>query len=288
LFVAYGLAGFAIFNHWQNGLVGEGTDEMIRGISAYFANESDFIRHTLDPVITEKLVREGMRELSLEEQYALIVNKQFSDYQRFYNQFCADLVERSALGLDAVFVILSGMGIPGGSTVVVSNDESMIYEWPVPSYLLEAIDDETPYLYLEGGVPELGLEGEHIIFVEVFSYAQLTQAYVGVKSLRAEVGEMRDFYESERKAVSARYIPTVAVSLVALVLLSLLVLGFLLRRNITRPVEELSEAAGRVMQGDLDVEIAVREGEDLAGLQRAFREMVESLRRLISRSVEGD
>jgi len=38
----------------------------------------------------------------------------------------------------------------------------------------------------------------------------------------------------------------------------------------------------------LDVEIAVREGEDLAGLQRAFREMVESLRRLISRSVEGD
>ena len=53
-------------------------------------------------------------------------------------------------------------------------------------------------------------------------------------------------------------------------------------------LEELSEAAGRVMQGDLDVEIAVREGEDLAGLQRAFREMVESLRRLISRSVEGD
>ncbi len=287
-FLAYGLAGFMIFSRWQNSLVDEGTGEMIRGISEYFVNESDFIRHTLDPVITEKLVQEGMRELSLEENYALMVNKQLSDYQRFYNRFCADLVERSALGLDAVFVILSGMGIPGGSTVVVSSDESMVYEWPVPSWLGEAIDEGTPYIYFEEGIPELGLQGEHTVVIETFSYAQLAQAYVGVKSMRAEVGEIKDFYESEKGAVSARYIPTVAVSLLALVVLSLVVLGFLLRRNITRPVEELSEAAGRVMQGDLDVEIAVREGEDLAGLQRAFKEMVESLHKLISRSVEED
>lgn len=42
----------------------------------------------------------------------------------------------------------------------------------------------------------------------------------------------------------------------------------------------------RVMDGDLEVEIPVREGEELEGLKLAFREMVDSFRLLMDRATE--
>jgi HAMP domain-containing protein len=99
---------------------------------------------------------------------------------------------------------------------------------------------------------------------------------------------MRGFYGQEKHDVYIMLIPVMAGALIALILLTFLAMSFFIRRNITRPVEELSTAAEQVMQGNLDVEIPVREGEELEGLEQAFREMVESLRKLIARSTEED
>jgi len=55
----------------------------------------------------------------------------------------------------------------------------------------------------------------------------------------------------------------------------------------TEPIDELSAAAERVMEGDLEVEITVREGEEFEGLKRVFRDMVDSIKRMIERSMEG-
>jgi methyl-accepting chemotaxis protein len=288
MFLASGLASFFVFNHWQNNLINEGMDKTIQKISGYFSNGSDYIRNTLDPVITEKMVEEGMKNLSLEEQFALIMDKKISDYQRFYNYFSKDLVDMGALGMEKVMVVLAGGWIPGGATVVVSDDESLIYEWTVPAYLLRAIEEDVPYLYFEKGIPELGLEGEQIIAIETFQLMGLSQAYIGIKSMHAEIAEMRGFYGQEKHDVYIMLIPVMAGALIALILLTFLAMSFFIRRNITRPVEELSTAAEQVMQGNLDVEIPVREGEELEGLEQAFREMVESLRKLIARSTEED
>jgi hypothetical protein len=38
------------------------------------------------------------------------------------------------------------------------------------------------------------------------------------------------------------------------------------------------------MEGNLDVEIIVREGEDFEGLKRVFKQMVDSIRLMIERS----
>jgi len=56
-------------------------------------------------------------------------------------------------------------------------------------------------------------------------------------------------------------------------------------KRITRPIDELSAAAEEVMEGNLDVEIEVRRGEEFEGLKRAFKDMVESFRRYIAKSV---
>jgi signal transduction histidine kinase len=54
--------------------------------------------------------------------------------------------------------------------------------------------------------------------------------------------------------------------------------GLMLSRAVTRPVRGLTEAAGAVAQGDLDRRVAVRTGDELGRLSRAFNEMTARLR----------
>ncbi len=286
MFLVFGLVTFSIFSGWQNGLIDEGRERMIEGISRYFVSASHYIRDTLDPVIAEKMLEGGFGDIPLEEQYGMLLRGEMTDYQRFYNQFSEQLVELGALGMERVMVVLAGMGIPDGATVVVCDDESLVYNWEVPDYLLKAIDVGTPYLYMKDGIEELGFEGEYIVAIELFKISGLTQAYIGAKPIRAEVAELRGFYDKEKRDLYAVLVPFMAAVFVAFILLTFLVVGYLIRRNITRPVEELSAAAGQVMRGDLDVKITVNEGDDISQLQRAMAEIVESLRRLISRSTE--
>ena len=79
-------------------------------------------------------------------------------------------------------------------------------------------------------------------------------------------------------------IPVVVGTLIVLVLLTFLALSFLIRRQITRPANDLSAAAEQIMDGSLDVEIPIREGEELESLKHLFREMVEGFRMLIARA----
>jgi HAMP domain-containing protein/preprotein translocase subunit SecG len=286
MFLASGLACFLVFNHWQNDIIDEGRNELVRAVSDYFINASHYIRGTLDPVITEKMREAGMKDPDITESFALMREGKTSDYQDFYIQFCEQLVDIGALGMERVMVVLTGGLVPGGATVVVSDKAGDVYNWPVPDYLLEAIREGEPYLYFEGGIPELGLEGEYIMAIETFDFSGLTQAYIGVKSMRAEMAELRGFYDHEKGYIYLALIPVMAGALIALVLLTFLVMRYFIRRNITAPVDELSAAMARVMEGDLEVEITVREGEELESLERAFREMVESFRRLMERATE--
>jgi len=72
--------------------------------------------------------------------------------------------------------------------------------------------------------------------------------------------------------------------LVAVVLLAIvagLALGRLLARLISRPVVELSDAAGRVAGGDLDIAIPVRTRDEVGRLAGAFNHMTTELRTYI-------
>jgi len=68
-------------------------------------------------------------------------------------------------------------------------------------------------------------------------------------------------------------------------IISFFVLSYLIRKRITEPIDELAATAEEVMQGDLEVEAKVHEGGEFEGLERAFKEMVDSFRKYIARSV---
>lgn len=74
-------------------------------------------------------------------------------------------------------------------------------------------------------------------------------------------------------------------SIIIVILITFFFLNYLINKQIVRPVKELSAAAAKVLEGDLDVAVDVQEGEELEDLKRAFNEMLESLRNMITKSV---
>ena len=67
--------------------------------------------------------------------------------------------------------------------------------------------------------------------------------------------------------------------------ISFFVLSYMIRRRITEPVDQLAAAAEQINEGNLDVDIAVHEGGEFEGLERAFKQMVDSWRTYIDKSV---
>jgi nitrogen fixation/metabolism regulation signal transduction histidine kinase len=74
------------------------------------------------------------------------------------------------------------------------------------------------------------------------------------------------------------------ISVFVVAIISFFILSLMLRKRITEPIDELAATAEEVMQGNLDVEVAVHEGGE--GLEGAFKEMVEDFRRFIARSMD--
>ncbi|GEM_PF-595558 len=284
IFLISGSVNFLVFNHWQNNLIDKSVDKMIQQVSGQFTGMSVFVRDTLDPIVTEKLAENAIPNLTIQQQAKYVLDKKAYEYQAFYIQFSKDIVARGLMGLEKLMVVLAGFGVPKGAMVIVSDDTSLIYNWPVPNYLVNAMKKGTSYLYFEKGIPTLGLKGEQVITIKTFRTLGLYHAYLGVIPMHKEIAEMRSFYSREKRDLYVTLIPVVIGTLIVLVLLTFLALSFLIRRRITRPANELSAAAEQIMDGSLDVEIPIREGEELESLKHLFREMVESFRILITKA----
>ncbi|MBN1288304.1 MAG: HAMP domain-containing protein [Actinobacteria bacterium] len=94
-----------------------------------------------------------------------------------------------------------------------------------------------------------------------------------------------DSYYSEKKNSLLKTIGIVIWSSVLLmIIITILSFRYLLRKNITGPIDDLTEIIREVAAGNLDAQVGIRPGEDLEGLKRAFTEMINSLKRLIDRS----
>ncbi|UPU37194.1 methyl-accepting chemotaxis protein [Geomonas paludis] len=83
-------------------------------------------------------------------------------------------------------------------------------------------------------------------------------------------------------ASAARFI----AAFLALGLLLALVLGVVITRLITRPLDKAVQAANRLAEGDLTVEVVVDSKDETGQLQAAMGHMVQSLRVLVSQTVQ--
>ncbi len=189
------------------------------------------------------------------------------------------------MNADSMFMVVMPSAFIPEAEVFMSSDESLLYKWKVPDYLTKAIDEGLPYIYLPDGMPELGLSEETLVVIRDFGNDQYNSAFVGIGSLHDKVAVINDFYNKQKKDSTILLALIMLISSIILSLLSFFGLKYLIGKRITKPVDELAALAEEVMEGNLDVKIEIRKGEEFEGLKQAFKELLDVIRNLVSRSV---
>ncbi len=291
LMIASGLVIFFFINGTLNRMMDKSIDKLVE-------EEAETI-HTGLKYLAESLTEEIMSDIkqySVEDTVQMLLTsieeKKPSPVMEMANERLRKQVEEGVLGvrLNIAMALPMPPVIPE-ATILLSTDESLNYS-PVPPEVLAAIEEASSggeeSAYFEGGIPALGLEEETL--VSLYSMSKIDPMYRGFwgahfVSMHEAVADINDFYDSERKRASLIVGLIVGCSVILVILITFFVLSMLIRRQITAPIDELSAAAEQVMEGDLDVEIEIRQGEEFEGLKRAFKEMVESFRKYIAKSV---
>jgi NtrC-family two-component system sensor histidine kinase KinB len=105
-----------------------------------------------------------------------------------------------------------------------------------------------------------------------------------MQAVRHEATRLRDLnqetmYAASRRAESLAERVVASAGLLGLAAIGFgLVLSLLLSRHLTRPVDRLRQAAGRVATGDYDVAVDITRNDELGFLALQFNDMVERLR----------
>ncbi len=282
VFVATGLASFFFFRSSQNRLVEKSVNKLIETEAESFAGTFEVVNGFVSPEYKARMAEPG----AVDEFVAAMMSKSLTQVQTEASQLYREMVDDGLLGMELMVSLLPPGELNTAPMVIVSSDKSLIYEWQVPDYIVEALEAGDSYIYSEDGIPELGLEGEQLILLSV-SPGSTPLWFMAVRPMAGDVAEINAFFEDEKNRANLVLALVIGISVIVIIIITFFVLSYLIRKQITDPIDELSAAAEQVMEGDLEVEIAVREGEEFEGLKRVFRDMVDSIKRMIERSMEG-
>ena len=214
-------------------------------------------------------------------------NKELSELQETAISTLKELVATGVLGVE--LIIMATLAMPPvleESMIIASSDEILVFD-SLPDYITSAIEDGEAYLFMEDGAVGFGLEGEYLVsFYDMSRVSPTLARFWGLHfvPMHDAVVDIQEFYNSEKNRASLILALIIGGTILFVILITFFVLSYLIRKQITEPIEELSAAAEEVMEGNLDVEIEVREGEEFEGLKRAFKEMVENFRKYIAKS----
>jgi methyl-accepting chemotaxis protein len=107
------------------------------------------------------------------------------------------------------------------------------------------------------------------------------------------LASLKSLTESSRQHMqdNQRWSIFIIATLTVLIVLALAAVSLLINRSLTRPLNEVVEAAGRMARGDLSASIEVRSQDEIGELSLAMRQMLDYLRemaRVADAIAEGD
>lgn len=300
LFISAGAVSLLFFRNSQGRLIQESKDKLIENRGNLMCSTNEYVVN-LQSQIAMLSFPGSTPESMVTDIGAGIAGKTVSPQQEVVNEMLRTLMDNGFWNSTIAFY-----GIPAypeavpEPTIIMSSDNGNMYN-KVPAVLVDLMkmgEDENrtgrkrfnarnAYEFFEGGVPELGLEGEYLVSAYRFSFENTESEiwYFVFSSMHDELGAIDSYYNTERKNIEITLILVMISTIIALVVITFFVLSYLIRKKITKPIDELEVAAEQVMEGDLDVQVPVREGEEFYGLKTAFNNMVASLRVVMSRAM---
>ncbi len=284
VFLVYGLLTYAVFTASGNRLIDKSIEKLKQTEAENISSSYTYVMNLLTPTLEAKAIDKDPQEIM-----AAVMSKQTSDIQTNISGDLATMVDSGMLGMSKNLFIFEKWPVSDEPFVFASSDLSLVSAWDVPGYLSQAIDEGISYIWMEDGIPELGLEDEQLIVVIRKNFAQynLLTGFVGIKPMHDNVAAIEDFYQSDRRNTNLIMLTMVLGGILIIALITFFILSYLIRTRITEPIQELSSAAEQVMEGDLDIHITIRSGEEFEQLKRAFQSMVDEWGRLMARSIEG-
>ena len=290
LMVIMGILSFLFINSAFDRLIDKSVDKLVEEQAKTIHTGLRYVAESETEVIVGDIRRFSVEEL-FEMTKTSIESEEPSEMIVTATERLQDLVDEGVLGLELVFEIaMPAPLVTDEPIILISTDEALLFG-EVPEKVLAAVEEADgggkSYIYLEEGIPEIGLEGGYML--SLFNMSQvdpLLNGYWGAHfvSMREAVADINAFYDSERTRSTVIIALIVGGSILLIILITFFVLSYLIRRQITEPIDALVSASGEVMEGNLDVEVEVHEGGDFESLERAFKEMVNSIREYISKS----
>lgn len=207
------------------------------------------------------------------------------------NAILKKIVDEGFVGDGYLFVVIPEFPpLIKEPVIFVSSEDKLMFE-TVPEPVYSILKSGKPYGVLENGLPGWDLKGEQLVIYREMKteYAGGITVYaVGVKPIQNDIDKIYKTYNRESERINFLIVLVSGCSIIILFLITFFVLRYLISSRITKPIDELSEAAEQVMEGDLDVEVPVKKGEEFESLKKAFNEMIKNFRDLISRSTSGE
>lgn len=289
VFIISGIVSLVFYLRSTSSLTQKSKDKVI---SSKAEDMSSGFGYVAD-VITEQIQKNlGIASANVADLANSIMNKQLLPFQVQAIDSMQAVVDKGVLGTELLLAVIPPIppAVPE-PLIMVSNNEKLVYS-DVPEEIYEILKGTKTYGILKNGIPEWNVKGETLVIFKEISMGETggmsTTVYAtAVRSIEGDVTEIDGYFNTEKKNINILMTVVIVSFSIVLFIIIFVVLNYLIRSKITRPIDELADAAEKVMEGDIDIEVPVREGEEFANLKKAFNEMLKSIRDIISRST-GD
>lgn len=290
LYILGGLAAFFIASGTFNRLAEDSTDKLIQDKAQTISSSYSFLAQAELEVLITKFGVENIDRFALYEKLLKGEKDDLDPLQDFLIEETKKMTISGLLDMEYVFMVIPPNPLTPNPITFVASEPDLVF-MQLPEEIASAVEQNKEWILINEGIEELGLEKEQLVtFAKIESpvAADVLITFVGITPMSESISEVRDFYNEEKNKKLVNYSIIASSSVVIIIALSYFVLRHLIRKRITEPIDILSEEAEELMKGNLDIDIVVHEGGEFEDLESAIKEMVESFRKYIAKSMSDE
>ncbi|MBN2168903.1 MAG: HAMP domain-containing protein [Actinobacteria bacterium] len=280
------LAALMSFRSSLDQLTKNSKEKVIEAVAGMISSSHGYVSGLMLDIQAKEAIPMNSSEF-FQQVKGAIKDESVTPTQELGDELLSSMVEEGMLGLDVMYYALPpNMESNSEPVVVVSSNGKYMYS-KVPDEVADLARKNMDFKLFEHGIPDMGLSGAYLVDthkLESDSPAGVLW-FFDFKPMGDLVSGIDAFFDKEKRKVYLSLLIVMSLAILGLFIISFLILGYLVNKRITRPVDELLDAAEKVIEGDLNPRVEIRRGEEFSALKRAFNMMVSRHARIIAQLV---